>query len=1229
MKITKSLPHEEHNILLQKKPYYRLRARPGNDRNMKPIRSAYCAFFRLLPVLAGLLALTFLPYPGGALAQAPDGAVVPPCISGQLTGAALVTGASIPLTYTSAGEQYQKIQNVITLSVVEESSSFLSDNFTASVTFVVDYGPSATQITTSQSETLTVNYNKASGTTYSAKNYISFKNAAYVKVRVTGVTAPTLSNGVNTLNVLLLTNEMRVRQYFQLGSGTALQPTITVTPSPTSPVPDDLPLSWSWPQGANLNQTQLEWTWVETELDGIYLNPDNSINYTLLFSHNGTRVDLPVGTNGYHIPLFYDGQGTLYFRLRAINVKASGSPQVGPWSAVQTYGYQNGFLGHNDSLNWQVTTTFAEEGKRSSVMNYFDGSLRMRQSVTKDNSTNTTLSAETFYDGQGRAAIQVLPAPGINNIVQYTQNLNLFNGQSQGQDHAGFFDSQPVGTGIADTLLPMVTSTGASRYYSPANPEITANAANGRLPDAQGYPYSVTRYTPDGSGRVASQSAVGQSLSAGKGHEMKYYYGNAAQEELDGLFGTEAGLASHYFKNMMQDANGQTSVTYVDMHGRTVATALAGFPSTGIQPLDSTQYPGQLGNTLNRNLLSPGTNVVKNGTSVESQTSLLVPFQTSYSFSYIFAPPGVSLPSCKNGNVCYEGRYTLEITITDESGTKAPLVRRFSNTAATASSGCPATAAPLVDLHYNPSETSTVSGNTIIFTDILPTGSYTIRKTLTVDDSTRQLLRSQYLQVGLCDTTLQQVIVSFYTLLVPTSTCGTPPSSVAPCTACMNALGTYPTFRASYLVGLDTLNNKPSETEIHQAYSRDSSQCASLCDNSSHRLDILRQLMLADMMPYTGQYAQNPDSVLSKGTMYNKYNIFSASTFSSQPFYHNPQSGFYYDATGAVDQSIPSVSSGLLQNVGVKRFDSLFVPTWASSLLPYHPEYNRLQFATQNLQHAYDWIEQFNQTSGYQSTITAGIYDNNNGTIETSSILFFTTVAPTYTSIMNGFETSSSYGNSSLWQLAYSNVACPSYSDVTTRNNCYANAPKHPPFSGLTSDQLDEVWSVFKGLYGNVRDSLVNDYIQKSVPLVDTGDLVKQGFILRFAATTSQQAGQYQWTGFPTTPGTAPTVSTTTQTTTDKTSRCSSYIDHWKELLLQCPALASAGNKDQILNEVTAAMEAVCEKGLDETNPYGASNVSPSTPRDGSDTSFEQAIARVFLKYTIGKDQFCKPLTSY
>ncbi|WP_315815025.1 hypothetical protein [Paraflavitalea speifideaquila] len=56
-------------------------------------------------------------------------------------------------------------------------------------------------------------------------------------------------------------------------------------------------------------------------------------------------------------------------------------------------------------------------------MQYFDGTLRGRQMVTKDNSTNTTVVAESLYDHQGNAVLAVLPAPTLNSIIQYTPCL--------------------------------------------------------------------------------------------------------------------------------------------------------------------------------------------------------------------------------------------------------------------------------------------------------------------------------------------------------------------------------------------------------------------------------------------------------------------------------------------------------------------------------------------------------------------------------------------------------------------------------------------------------------------------------------------------------------------------------------------------------------------------------------------------------------------------------------
>ena len=66
---------------------------------------------------------------------------------------------------------------------------------------------------------------------------------------------------------------------------------------------------------------------------------------------------------------------------------------------------------------------------------------------------------------------------------------------------------------------------------------------------------------------------------------------------------------------MVVDPNGQVSVTYVDPHGRTVATALAGQPPAAFDPLDYQQY-----STLEVDILNKYPEVDANG-------NLLVPVE--------------------------------------------------------------------------------------------------------------------------------------------------------------------------------------------------------------------------------------------------------------------------------------------------------------------------------------------------------------------------------------------------------------------------------------------------------------------------------------------------------------------------------------------------------------------------------------------------------------------------
>ncbi len=59
------------------------------------------------------------------------------------------------------------------------------------------------------------------------------------------------------------------------------------------------------------------------------------------------------------------------------------------------------FTGHERMLNWQSSISFAEEGKRKVVVQYFDGGLRSRQTITERQRNNKTIAAGKLYDCQG------------------------------------------------------------------------------------------------------------------------------------------------------------------------------------------------------------------------------------------------------------------------------------------------------------------------------------------------------------------------------------------------------------------------------------------------------------------------------------------------------------------------------------------------------------------------------------------------------------------------------------------------------------------------------------------------------------------------------------------------------------------------------------------------------------------------------------------------------------
>lgn len=155
---------------------------------------------------------------------------------------------------------------------------------------------------------------------------------------------------------------------------------------------------------AGITEYDLEWAWVdEGSVDG-FKNGSNYIQESI-FANNATRVSISSSIAYYNIPLLYDDTGRIFIRVRPVQLRTDGQRVEGKWSWITNDPNQPDqsatplfytYYGHEDNLNWQASTSFAEEGKRKSVVQYFDGSLRNRQTVTKDNTSNTTVVAESF-----------------------------------------------------------------------------------------------------------------------------------------------------------------------------------------------------------------------------------------------------------------------------------------------------------------------------------------------------------------------------------------------------------------------------------------------------------------------------------------------------------------------------------------------------------------------------------------------------------------------------------------------------------------------------------------------------------------------------------------------------------------------------------------------------------------------------------------------------------------
>ncbi|HTM64950.1 MAG TPA: hypothetical protein VL093_01400, partial [Flavipsychrobacter sp.] len=373
---------------------------------------------------------------------------------------------------------------------------------------------------------------------------------------------------------------------------------------------------------------EMEWTYVD-DYDYNFATHNDTIKSTSQlhydFKNNATRIitDQP----SYKIPIIYE-HGYLVFRVRIIrpDIINYTTPVYSDWSITTNSGtiaslssnaskwYYTISQSHlGDTINWKYTVSFAEEGKYKQVLNYFDGSLKNRQTITRFNSDPSNLIAtENIYDFKGRPAISILPTPVNNTGFQYVEGLSLNSVTGAPYKAADFDTLQPPNTCPSEfSLSPLATTALANKYYSHQNTD-TADFQK-YVPDAGGYPLVHTILSPEDDKKILKQGGAGDSLQMGSGHITQYNYVTPEQSEINRLFGTEAGRAEYYQKTVVTDPNGQSAYEITDYEGKKVATGMIGLgPDSSVHPVDPMVVPDA--STINENLLDGIQQIPSNNT---------------------------------------------------------------------------------------------------------------------------------------------------------------------------------------------------------------------------------------------------------------------------------------------------------------------------------------------------------------------------------------------------------------------------------------------------------------------------------------------------------------------------------------------------------------------------------------------------------------------------------------
>ncbi|MFN8310015.1 MAG: hypothetical protein U0T73_08630 [Chitinophagales bacterium] len=838
----------------------------------------------------------------------------------------------------------------------------------------------------------------------------------------------------------------------------------------------------------------------------------SGINYGDFFRNNATRVTLKsTDLLTYKQPFFYPN-GIALYRYRAAHYTPDHIREVTKWQPADNTLpslYSPLALGGTNvpDMNWQYELHLSEGGKTLPSVKYYDGSQRVRQEVSRSSSDEMTVVGQTIYDHEGRPAMKVMPSPTYIKPLSYYSGFSL-NGSGQPYS-AQDFDVDPCEIDPPAMQQNNPNNYGSAWYYSDFNTHKNTKP-DAFIPDADGYPYTITEFTPDATGRVKRQGGAGEELRFGGQHVTQNYYGKPTQEELDLMFGNEVGYAEHYSKNAVKDANGQVSVTYQDAHGRTIATALAGTPPSNLEALSN--YPAAATPVTSDILNDPQ---LADGNSLTSSYDFIVTSAGDRTFDYKLEPKSFTPPCPANSDLCFECLYDVTITVTDDCGNTfnsgQPFVQTFHNYTIT----------DLLPDGYDYDSSCARPDHGIDppgFTLNLPVGHYNITKKLSVP---RQVA-DEYAQIWLRNNTCAKTFQSFLDEATAQLDFGMCNLTCAQCSTRVNNPN-YKTDLATRIFTAGGVTQAEANEQAELMYQKAKERCDMLCGTTSGCMGMY-EMMLGDVSP-GGQYCKYATNTTTHENIADPNDVHPhASDASGNPIllpnilanigtnypplkkYSDVPAAEYQDDQGHQD----FVYSDQLQQMvspnqlSVDEFVKKFRSSWAKALVKYHPEYPYYEYClSQSASDAFD--REFMQTESYADALAHGYLNPLNVTPITSPNVVnvgaggnpgAAPIDPLFAASTSTLGLMKARGNMlnndvfrddnydlvsvSIWDMAYmlamgNKIAQEPHPTGATYNNHFGEP-------SCTAD-LDQQWKVFRSLYMQLKQRYYNQF--RAVALVN------------------------------------------------------------------------------------------------------------------------------------------------